>query len=49
MLITEQSSGGELLREQVGLVPSVAVAQKNASVDVTISPLATPVCERVSQ
>lgn len=49
VLITEQNSGRELLREQVGLVPSVAVSQKNASVDVTISPLATPVCERVGQ
>ncbi len=49
VLITEQSSGRELLREQVALVPSVAITQQNASVEVTISPLATPVCERVSQ
>ncbi len=49
VLLTEQSSGRELLREQVALVPSVAVAQQSASVEVTISPLATPVCERVSQ
>ena len=49
VLITEQDSGRELLREQVGLGPSVAVAQQNESVEVTIAPLATPVCERVSQ
>jgi len=49
VLITEQSSGRELLREQVGLGPSVAVAQQNESVEVTISPLDTPVCDRVSQ